>query len=175
MRKIITVDQIRSDIACTAGRKSNVKERDSKESSFTTIQGPLNHRIWQLPPINLSPKNYFNTQQKDKCVKNKMNNASNHNKSKISLQVGNNECRIREFKPSVGYFQMLQAQQKLKQKKPMVTRFRIDSANTDRRKTLRNGFHEKGKYSQPRPRHFNDDIHRPVRLICSVFSLHFIH
>ena len=111
--------------------------------------------IFLIKPLDLTPKLYVHNNDKKK------RNIQKTNKTHSLQSVLENKRK--DFK-----FPVLQKMQKIPETKMsenkhrFVTKFRIDSANTDRRKALKTRFFKNPPYSSPRPHHFNDDIHRHV-------------
>ena len=163
------VRKIRSDVIFEQEERRNAGNAGRKIPCFCIENAK--HPKWSLCPIDMTPKLYFvnhnktgyNDKKKSKIPllktskeKLKLPSLSSQNsqwttntyyKSKIPIKIDDKETRNKQ------------------QGNLMNLRFRIDSANTDRRKTLKKGYHEKGFYKAPRPHHFRDDIHRPVRAI----------
>ena len=176
--------KIRSDII----QKKNDKERKKRENTVQRSIVPCfctenaKHPKWSLCPIDMSPKLYFvnhtNTKNSDKFEKTRviMTKKSNTAKGKFSSLPNTsflNSSQLDNFSTLNQRNNDCCSGDTVKEK--MTLRFRIDSANTDRSKTLNNGFFKKGFYTAPRPHHFRDDIHRSVSLFfCSLFfTIHF--
>ena len=169
------LEKIRSQII----QQKNIKEQNKKINN-PALQRTIpcfciknnKHPKWKLCPIDMSPKLYF--------VNNVNNGESKNKKSNEKKNVGVLPPRSNLTKSMMLQSSTLLLNNNTQQKIPlslsqkndvtaitnsdaeMTLRFRIDSANTDRRKTLNKGFFKKGFYSAPRPHHFRDDIHRPV-------------
>ena len=129
-----TVEDMRSSIA--------VDLLKTKDTSTVKTQKKYQD-IWSIPVVDLTPSLF--THKKSRT-----------NTSRKYRSPRNEQLKLPElWLPKI-------CQDKREQPKKMITRFRIISANSDRRKALKTGFHEKENYKQPRPHHFNDDIYRPV-------------
>ncbi|XP_057293742.1 uncharacterized protein LOC130622307 isoform X2 [Hydractinia symbiolongicarpus] len=115
-----------------------------KTKPLKTYYGCQNHHpLWYIPPVDLTPRLYT-------CPK----------KDRIKTNVAKKKKEIEFLLPKFCLPKLCQVNSEKSNK--MITHFRALTANTDRRSTLKTGYHEKQRYSQPRPRHFGDDIHRPL-------------
>ena len=128
------------------------------------------HPKWKLSPIDMTPRLYFvnnvkNSNQNNNVKEKNVGDLSPSNLASAStlFDVTSSTVLIlnKHKIPSSSSKNNVTLTSK-KNDGDMTLRFRIDSANTDRRKTLDKGFFKKGFYSAPRPHHFRDDIHRPV-------------
>lgn len=164
--------KLRSDIM----HQKNNKERNERRDNPALQQRNIpcfciennKHPKWKLCPIDMSPKLYFVNNVKNSSRKN--NDAGKN----VGVLSSSNQISLATSMDMFSITSLLN-QQKIpsssrkndatstkKNDADMTLRFRIDSANTDRRKTVHKGFFNKGFYSAPRPHHFRDDIHRPV-------------
>lgn len=107
-------------------------------------------KAWSLPPIDFTPKLYFqprkNLNISTAAQGEKTNDTTFYDENKQKKI----ENRTFDHEPII-------------ENSKFTTHFRIDSANTDRRKKLKTGFHDKENYHELEIRHFSKDIHRHVR------------
>lgn len=118
------------------------------------------HEKWNVAPIDMTPKLYVvnNTKITVRGIKEK--NRLMTKKTPVGLTLPKLHCNDNVF--------CSQKSGDYDDGRKMLLRFRIDSANTDRRKTLKTGFFSKDVFAAPRPHHFRDDIHRAVNKYVTV-------
>lgn len=115
-----------------------------KKKPLKTYYGRQNHHpLWNIPTIDLTPRLYMGPKR-----------------DRIKTNVAEKKKEIGFLLPEFCLPKLCQINSE--KSNEMITHFRALTANTDRRNTLKTGYHEKQRYSQPRPRHFGDDIHRPL-------------
>ncbi|XP_066935673.1 uncharacterized protein [Clytia hemisphaerica] len=162
------VKKIRSDIIFEQEERRKTENSGRKIPCFCIENGK--HPKWNLCPIDTTPKLYFVNNNRP---------GNNRTKSKIPLLKTSNEklklpslsSQNSQWVTSTCYrrskiprrIDSKETGNDKEQQHLMTLQFRVDSANTDRRKTLKKGYHEKGFYKAPRPHHFRDDIHRPLQ------------
>ena len=187
MSSFQNIGNIRSDVFQLKNRQEAQIKNEGHRSIPCFCLENAKHPKWKLCPIDMTPKLYFvnNHKKKNKygaalitdvrnpahlsIVNTKKSKSSHwttpsysteqvtpntHSNARFNKDVQQIKRRIDTFKEKTTN----------KTKEEMTLRFRIDSANTDRKKTLKKGFFKKDVYSAPRPHHFQDDIHRPASL-----------
>jgi len=149
----LNYDKIKSKIA-----KSLLKDLEDENTKLTNklkINKDL-HEIWYIKPIDLTPKIYTH------------NKPTNH-KQDIKLK-NNNSVITKTVLPKLPF---VTSKQKTEEEDVFTRKFRIMTANTARRKALKDQYFAKGPFvNKKNPKY--DDIHRQLQNMKDIDQEEFI-